>query len=212
MPDGVQRVIGLLGSLILLPFVAVLEGLVRATSPGPSIYRATRIGAGGRPFTCYKLRTMREEAASMGPAISTAGDPRITRLGALLRRTRLDELPQLWNVARGEMRLVGPRPEAPEFVDLDNPLWRVVFTQKPGITGATQLVFADEAALLAGDAPATVYRERILPAKLRVDAAYLAHRSAGLDLWLLGQTFRVMLGRPPRPEVVRARVGLRDAA
>jgi lipopolysaccharide/colanic/teichoic acid biosynthesis glycosyltransferase len=110
------------------------------------------------------------------------------------------------------MRLVGPRPEAPEFVDLDDPLGRAVFTQKPGITGATQLVFADEAALLAGDAPATIYRERILPAKLRVDAAYLAHRSTNLDLWLLGETFRVMLGRPPRPEVVRARVGLRDAA
>jgi lipopolysaccharide/colanic/teichoic acid biosynthesis glycosyltransferase len=211
MPDGVQRVIGLLGSLILLPFVAVLAALIHATSPGPSLHRAIRIGEGGRPFTCYKLRTMRRDAASVGPAISTADDPRVTRLGAVLRRARLDELPQLWNVARGEMRLVGPRPEAPEFVDLDDPLGRTVFTGKPGITGAAQLVFAGEAALMAGDAPVSVYRERILPAKLRLDAAYLAHRSAGLDLWLLGQTFRVVLGRPPRPEVVRARVGLRDA-
>lgn len=212
MPDGVQRVIGLLGSLVLLPLVAVLAGLVRATSEGPSIHRAVRIGAGGRPFTCYKLRTMRRDAASAGPAISIANDPRVTRLGALLRRTHLDELPQLWNVARGEMRLVGPRPEAPEFVDLDDPLARAVFTQKPGITGPTQLVFADEAALLERDAPAASYRERILPAKLRVDAAYLAHRSTSLDLWLLGQTIRVVLGRPPRPEVVRARVYLGDVA
>jgi lipopolysaccharide/colanic/teichoic acid biosynthesis glycosyltransferase len=132
-------------------------------------------------------------------------------LGAVLRRTRLDELPQLWNVARGEMRLVGPRPEAPEFVDLDDPLTRAVFSHKPGITGAAQLLFADEAKLLAGDAPVTSYRERILPAKLKVDAAYLASRSWRLDLWLLGQTARLAMGRPPRPEVVLERLGLGEA-
>jgi lipopolysaccharide/colanic/teichoic acid biosynthesis glycosyltransferase len=212
MPDGVQRVVGLLGSLVVLPLIAVLAVLVRMTSPGPSLYLAIRIGAGGRPFTCYKLRTMRWDADSTGPAISTSGDPRITALGSVLRRTRLDELPQLWNVVRGEMRLVGPRPEAREFADLDDPLARLVFAQKPGITGAAQLLFADEAAMLVGDTPATVYRERILPSKLLVDAAYLAHRSWRLDLWLLGRTVLLALGRPPRAEDVRARVGLPGAA
>ncbi len=106
------------------------------------------------------------------------------------------------------MRLVGPRPETPEFADLDDPLGRAVLTATPGITGAAQLVFADEAALLVGDAPAMIYRERVLPAKLRIDAAYLARRSTRLDLWLLGQTLLALLGRRPRSEIVLARLGL----
>lgn len=208
MPDRVQRVVGLLGSLMLLPLTAVLALLVRATSPGPALYRATRVGAGGKPFICYKLRTMRRDAASTGPAISTSEDSRITPFGSLLRRTHLDELPQLWNVARGEMRLVGPRPEAPEFADLDDPIGRLVFTQKPGITGAAQLLYADEAVLLSGDAPLSTYREVIQPGKLRVDAAYLARRSMSLDAWLLGQTLLLALGRGPSAETVHARLGL----
>ena len=212
MPDGVQRVVGLLGSLVVLPLITVLAVLVRVTSPGPSLYRALRMGEGGRPFTCYKLRTMRRDADSTGPAISTLRDPRITVLGSMLRRTRLDELPQLWNVARGEMRLVGPRPEAQEFASVDDPLAKLVFAHKPGITGAAQLLFADEAAMLDGDAPAAVYRERILPAKLLVDAAYIAHRSWRLDLWLIGRTVLLALGRPPRAADVRARVGLSGAS
>ncbi|MGZ6340057.1 MAG: sugar transferase, partial [Candidatus Limnocylindrales bacterium] len=109
---------------------------------------------------------------------------------------RLDELPQLWNVARGEMRLVGPRPEAPTFVDLADPLHRLVFTTRPGVTGLTQLFYADEAGRLDPTDPERHYRETILPAKLRIDAAYLRHRSAALDLWILAQTPRALLGRP----------------
>lgn len=132
-----------------------------------------------------------------GPAVSVAADPRVTQLGRILRRYRLDELPQLWNVVRGEMRLVGPRPEDPRFVDLSDPLHRLVFTSTPGITGLAQLVYMDEAQLLVASDPEQQYRDEILPRKLRLDAAYLRKRSLGLDLWILAQTVRAALGRPP---------------
>ncbi|HEX8940939.1 MAG TPA: sugar transferase [Candidatus Limnocylindrales bacterium] len=196
MPDSLQRLLGLLGAVLTLPLVGALGLAVRLETPGPAIHRASRVGTGGRPFTCYKLRTMVAAAPTSGPAITAGGDPRLTRLGRLLRRFRLDELPQLWNVARGEMRLVGPRPEAPGFVDLSDPLHRLVFTARPGITGLTQLFYADEAARLDRTDPERHYREAVLPAKLRLDAAYLRHRSTILDLWILGQTPRALLGRP----------------
>jgi lipopolysaccharide/colanic/teichoic acid biosynthesis glycosyltransferase len=143
-----------------------------------------------------------------GPKVTAGRDPRITRVGGLLRRFRLDELPQLWNVARGEMRLVGPRPEDPRFVDLSRPLHREVFTATPGISGLTQLVFHDEGGLL-DDAPDpdAHYREKILPHKVALDAAYLRNRSTNLDLWILAHTPLVLLGRKIRiPANVRAAI------
>jgi lipopolysaccharide/colanic/teichoic acid biosynthesis glycosyltransferase len=187
MPDSLQRLAGLVLSVLTLPIIAVLAVLVRLDSAGPGIHRAERIGRGARPFTCFKLRTMRDEPGR-GPGVTASDDPRISRVGRILRRSHLDELPQVWNVARGDMRLVGPRPEAPSFVEVGDPLHRRVFSAVPGITGLTQLLFIDEASMLGGGDSDEVYRTRLLPAKLEVDAAYLDRRGPRLDLWIMGRT------------------------
>jgi lipopolysaccharide/colanic/teichoic acid biosynthesis glycosyltransferase len=208
MTDSLQQAVGGLVLVWSLPLQLLLAALVRLDSSGPVLFRAQRIGVGGTPFQCLKLRTMTHQPQAAGLAITTEGDARVTRFGRFLRRYRLDELPQLWNVAQGEMRLIGPRPEDPRFVDLEDPLHRRVFTARPGITGPTQLLYVDEAAIIDPVDPERHYREEILPAKVRLDAAYLDRRSLSLDLWILGQTIATILGRGPTPEVVRSRLGL----
>jgi lipopolysaccharide/colanic/teichoic acid biosynthesis glycosyltransferase len=173
-------------AVLALPmlFVAVC---VRLGSRGPALHHATRAGRGGRPFRLHKFRTMTDGAA--GPAITAADDPRVTRLGRFLRRTRVDELPQLWNVLAGDMSLVGPRPEDPRFVDAGDPAWHRVLSVRPGLTGAAQLEFAGREETLVGAAdPERGYRDRVLPAKLRADAAYVDGRTFGGDLALLART------------------------
>jgi lipopolysaccharide/colanic/teichoic acid biosynthesis glycosyltransferase len=210
MPAWVQRIAA--GALLILlsPVIAALAVAVRLTSPGPALHRAARSRPGGT-FVLYKLRTMQAGAASAGLGVTAAGDARVTRLGRLLRRTKLDELPQLWNVVRGEMLLVGPRPEDPRYVDLADPLHRRVFGATPGITGAASLAYRDEESKLAvaanglartaGRQVATrddvdrAYREVILPAKLRIEDEYLAHRSTRGDLALIGRTIGQVLRR-----------------
>ena len=207
MPDAIQRTIALLGFVLTLPLLAALAVAVRAETRGAPIYQATRVGEGGRPFTCFKLRSMVARQPA-GQRLTRAGDPRVTRVGRLLRRTHLDELPQLWNIARGEMRFVGPRPEDPHFVDFDLPLHALVFRARPGITGLAQLLNADEETRLVDADPDRVYREVILPRKVQLDAAYLRHRSTRLDLWILAQTPRAVLGHPVKlPDSVRGEVG-----
>jgi lipopolysaccharide/colanic/teichoic acid biosynthesis glycosyltransferase len=205
MPILLQRCIGLLGSVVLLPLLALVSVAIRFDSPGPALFRASRIGYGGARFDCFKLRTMRT-ATSDGPAVTVAGDRRVTRLGSLLRRCRIDELPQLWNVARGEMLLVGPRPEDPRFVDLSDPLHHEVFTAMPGITGAAQLAYLEEAEMLGSEDPEDQYRRTILPQKLEIDAAYLRRRSFRLDVWIIAQTILAAIGRPPSREAIEARL------
>lgn len=207
MPEPVQRALAAVVGVVAFPIVAILAVLVRIDSPGGAFYVADRVGAGARPFRLIKLRTMRADAPSRGPGISLRDDARVTRMGRLLRRVRFDELPQLWNVVRGDMLLVGPRPEDPRYVDLDDPLHRRVFMAKPGITGPTQLAYASEADLLDPADPEAHYRRVILPAKLALDARYLANRSASLDLWILAQTLTTALGRPPSIGTIEARVG-----
>jgi lipopolysaccharide/colanic/teichoic acid biosynthesis glycosyltransferase len=197
MPDPVQRVAGLVLAILTGPLLLALGLAIRLDTPGPILYRAERMGAAGRPFRCLKLRTMLAFRADEGPGITQGRDTRVTRMGRVLRRFRLDELPQLWNVVGGQMRLVGPRPEDPRYVDLDLPLHREVFTAKPGIAGLTQLVYHDEGRLLDGSMdPEAHYREVILPSKVAIDAAYLRHRSTKLDLWILAHTPPALLGRP----------------
>jgi lipopolysaccharide/colanic/teichoic acid biosynthesis glycosyltransferase len=196
MPIVIQRGIAAIGMVILGPLVVALAAAVRATSRGPAFHRATRVRPGGT-FTLYKLRTMQANAAEAGPGITASGDRRVTRLGRLLRRTKLDELPQLWNVVRGDMALVGPRPEDPRYVDLSDPLHARIFGSLPGITGPTALEYRDEERVLEaasiemarshGRSEATAedvdraYREIVLPAKLQMDADYLASRSPSGD-------------------------------
>ncbi len=184
------------GSLALALATPVLAGVAMAMrlsgDRGPFLYRAPRIGEGAKIITVLKVRTMADGAS--GSNLTMSRDPRVTRLGRLLRRYRIDELPQLINVVRGEMSLVGPRPEDPVFVDLSDPLHRRVFSARPGITGLAQLAFHDEAEGLVGVDAERRYRDEILPAKLRLDVAYLERRTMLLDLQILLRTVRTVLG------------------
>ena len=173
-----------LAALVLVP--ALILGFLTAIavfvdSPGPILYRSRRIGRNGVPFWMFKFRTMRHLAG--GSLISSKMDQRFTPVGRFLALTRLDELPQLWNVARGEMRMVGPRPELEEFVREQSESYERILTVPPGLTGPTQLVFADEGALLASSEDREeLYRREILPAKVRLDLAYVEHHSVRGDI------------------------------
>jgi lipopolysaccharide/colanic/teichoic acid biosynthesis glycosyltransferase len=174
--------------IVLSPLLGVLAALVRMTSPGPALYRATRVGQHGRLFTLYKFRSMVVDAETQGPGITVRNDARITGVGHLLRRTKLDELPQLFNVLRGEMSLVGPRPEDPRYVALYTPEQREVLAVRPGITSPASLQFRHEQALLVGDAWEREYVQTIMPAKLQIDLAYTRTASFSNDLRILLQT------------------------
>jgi lipopolysaccharide/colanic/teichoic acid biosynthesis glycosyltransferase len=173
--------------LVLAPVLGVLASLVRATSTGPALFRQIRVGRNGRPFVLLKLRTMRADAP--GPVITSGGDPRITHLGAWLRRTKLDELPQLWNVLRGDMSLVGPRPEVPHYVALYTAAQRAVLLVRPGLTDPASLAWADEAATLATFAELhRAYTDVVLPRKLALSLAYLERRTVWSDLAVVLRT------------------------
>jgi lipopolysaccharide/colanic/teichoic acid biosynthesis glycosyltransferase len=178
-------------TLVLLP-AALTIGLMVAIavlidSPGPPFYRSWRVGRDGRPFRMLKFRTMRHRAE--GPAISARYDERLTPLGRLLASTRLDELPQLWNVLKGDMRLVGPRPELEEFVRDHEASYAQILSIPPGLTGPTQLAYADEGALLASAADRELtYRSQILPAKVQLDLAYVRSNSLLGDLSVIVRT------------------------
>ncbi|MGV7207282.1 sugar transferase [Oxalobacteraceae bacterium A2-2] len=188
----------LLGLLLLAPVLAALAAWVRCDSPGPALYRQWRVGRHGVPFRIYKLRTMRDGCG--GPALTAGGDARVTRAGRWLRRHKLDELPQLFNVLLGDMSLVGPRPEVPRYVArYPAPQRRLVLSVAPGITDRAALAYRDEAALLAGAAdPEQVYLHAILPAKLAHYLAYVRQRSLWTDLRILAATVAALLPwRPP---------------
>jgi lipopolysaccharide/colanic/teichoic acid biosynthesis glycosyltransferase len=174
------------GLVVLAPLLAVVALLIVLGSRGPAIFHADRVGRGGARFRMHKFRTMSPAA---GPRITTSDDPRVTSIGRALRSTHLDELPQLWNVLVGEMSLVGPRPEDPAFVDVDDPTWRRVLSVRPGVTGPTQIRFSrlEQASLGAAD-PERDYRERVLPEKLRADAEYVATRTFVGDVLVLLRT------------------------
>ncbi|MBL8278836.1 MAG: sugar transferase [Pelomonas sp.] len=191
---GFDIVCAALGLVLLAPTLLFAAVWVRLDSPGPVLFRQTRVGRFGVPFTIHKFRTMRVEP---GAAITVGEDPRITRSGRFLRQTKLDELPQLWDVLRGAMSLVGPRPELPHYVALyPADLRERVLAVRPGITDPASLAFSHEAELLAAAAdPEREYREVILPAKLRLSAEYAARANLATDLRLILATLgRVVRG------------------
>ncbi|WP_426574252.1 sugar transferase [Aquihabitans sp. McL0605] len=197
---AVDRIVAGLLLPVLAPVIAVLGWRVRRADGGPPVIGLTRIGRDGAPFTMWKLRSMRSEEAdgsSGGAVITAVGDDRITPVGAMMRRWRLDELPQIWNVVRGDMSLLGPRPETPAMVDLDDPAWLEALAVAPGITGPTQLVVERwESERLEEGAPEDVYRTEILPVKLAIDQWYLRSASPAIDLkvaWSMVERFA--LGR-----------------
>ena len=191
--------------VLLVPLLLVLALWVRLDSPGPVLFRQQRVGRGGRPFAILKFRTMQVNAEAAGLQITVGQDPRITRTGRWLRRSKLDELPQLLNVLRGEMSMVGPRPEVPRYVALYPADQRAtVLSVRPGITDLASLALRDESTLLARSAdPERTYVEEILPIKLRHACDYVAQRSLWLDLRILALTALVLLGAqqpaPPGP-------------
>jgi lipopolysaccharide/colanic/teichoic acid biosynthesis glycosyltransferase len=180
------------------PLVAMLALAVRLGSPGPAFFRQVRVGRGGRPFLLLKLRTMRHGAA--GPRVTGATDDRVTPLGAWLRRWKLDELPQLVNVLRGDMTLLGPRPEVPEYLSRLGPAASEYAAVTPGLADPATLRFYDEGALLAASPePERYYLERILPEKARVSIAYARERTLASDLRLAWALGRRIVGLPVSP-------------
>ncbi len=164
--------------VVALPVLFLLAIAIQATSGGPAVIRVPRVGRGGAQFGMWKLRTMHRRP---GPGLSPAGDPRVTRLGRLLRRAHIDEIPQLLNVIRGEMALVGPRPEAPEYVDRADARWTPVLAARPGIIGPTQLLVHQFEAQFLAVSGEDGYRRHLLPMKLAIDSWYVGRGSPGLD-------------------------------
>ena len=190
LPRPVEVALALAGLVATAPLLALSALAVALSSRGPVLFHHERVGWRGRHFRLLKFRTMRHGAT--GLEISAADDARITPVGRVLRRIKLDELPQLWNVIRGDMSLVGPRPEVPRYVDVDDPLWAEVLSVRPGLTDPATLRYRDEERLLAsvsGDRDRH-YREVVLPAKLRESLAYLRRRSWRTDLYVLFGTLR----------------------
>jgi len=185
-----------LALLLLCPLLLAIALWVRLDSPGPVFFRQQRVGRGGRLFGIYKFRTMHTGAEAMGPQITVGEDARITRAGAWLRRSKVDELPQFLNVLRGDMSVVGPRPEVPRYVaQYPADVRQAVLSVRPGITDLASIEFRDESALLARSSdPERTYVEQILPAKLRHAQQYVRTRSLWLDLRIIARTALALLG------------------
>lgn len=171
--------------VLFLPVIAVCVVLVRRHDGGPGLIAVPRLGRRGRIIKMWKLRSMRVDSPdgmASGLALTGEHDPRITPIGIKIRAYYLDELPQLYNVIRGEMCLLGPRPEAPEFVDLDDPLWQEVLAAPPGIAGPTQLIINDwERHRITEDPSGEAYLHEVLPVKLAIDGWYVRRSSPRLD-------------------------------
>lgn len=175
------------------PLFLVIAVVVRLTSPGPIFYKANRVGQNGKPFHLYKFRSMVVNADKIGPAVTGAHDPRLTRIGRFLRLTKLDELPQLINVMRGDMSIVGPRPEAPRYVAHYNDEQKRVLAVRPGITSPASIAYRHEADLLTGDDWETYYIETIMPAKIALDLPYVEKASIVEDLKIVLRTIVAIL-------------------
>ena len=192
LPRQAEAAIALVGLVMAAPLIALTAIAIALTSRGPVIFRQKRMGRKGRPFTMYKLRTMLPESA--GPQVTAGDDVRVTPVGKFLRKAKLDELPELWNILKGDMSLIGPRPEVPRYVDLGDPMWRLVLEARPGIADPMTLRLRNEEALLVeveGDRE-RFYLETLLPFKLEGYLDYLQARSWRSDLKVLWQTIVVV--------------------
>jgi len=185
--DFVSTILALTLSIITLPLIPIIVLLIKLTSPGPVLYRQKRVGFRNKVFNCYKFRTMRADAeADSGPTWALDDDPRVTKIGRFLRMTRLDEIPQLWNVLRGDMEFVGPRPERPEFIEQLSeqiPYYRLRHVVRPGITGWAQINYKYGNSV------------RDSKEKLKYDLFYIKNMSLGLDFWIVFATIKTVLFR-----------------
>lgn len=184
-----DSVVACTGLCVLSPVLAVLALLVKLSSAGPVFFRQQRVGCGGKSFRILKFRSMYLNAEQQGLPITAGGDSRITPFGRVMRRFKLDELPQLWNVLKGDMSFVGPRPEVPEYVQHYSSLQRQVLLVRPGITDLASLAYRQEEQILADQAdPDRYYREVVLPHKLNLNLEYIQRISFPFDLSLMLHT------------------------
>lgn len=180
-----------IGLILLLPLLLILALWVRFDSPGPAFYGQIRVGQGGRDFRLWKFRSMRIGSDAKGLLTVGGRDPRITRSGYYLRKYKLDELPQLWNVFMGEMSLVGPRPEVRKYVELYNAEQQSVLNVKPGITDLASLEYFEESELLAQSPnPEKTYVEEVMPAKLKLNQRYIETQSLATDFRIIFKTVK----------------------
>jgi succinoglycan biosynthesis protein ExoA len=201
MARWLEVLLSALGLIVSLPLLALGTIAIALTSPGPVIFRQQRVGRNGQLFVLYKLRTMK--LVHNGPQVTPRGDERITSVGRILRRTKVDELPELWNVLKGDMSLVGPRPEVPRYVDFEDDRWKIVLRSRPGITDPVTIGLRNEDALLAavkGDRE-DFYIKRLQPLKLQGYIDYLHNRSWWSDIKVLCRTLLVVVwpGQTPHP-------------
>jgi lipopolysaccharide/colanic/teichoic acid biosynthesis glycosyltransferase len=188
------------GLVVLLPLFAAIALAITVSDGGPVFFRQVRVGRNGRPFKMLKFRTMVPDAERLGGLLTVGGDPRVTPMGAWLRRHKLDELPQLLNVLVGDMSLVGPRPEVPKYVALYTPAQRRVLDLTPGITDPGSLAYVNESELLANSAePERTYVLHVMPDKLRRNLEYAAVASVWTDLGVILSTVRNLV-RAPTPD------------
>lgn len=181
------------GLILGAPILGLGALLVKLQDGGPVFYKATRVGLGGRPFSLFKLRTMVVGADRTGPHLTGRNDERITAVGRLLRKTKVDELPQLFNVLRGEMNLVGPRPEDPKYVSLYDEDQKRVLQFPPGITSPASLTFRNEEDLLSESGNDHFYVQELLPRKISMDLSYLNHRSILGDMGIIVKTLGALI-------------------
>ncbi len=179
-------VLSSIGLFLALPVLAAVAILVKAGSPGPVLFRQQRMGKGFRPFSLFKFRTMVNDADKRGPLVTTGGDKRVTGIGRILRKTKIDELPQLINVLKGDMSLVGPRPEVEKYVKLYEKDYDEILSVRPGITDISSIEFRDEESVLkAQDNPEEYYRQVLLPIKIGYARKYIKHMSFFFDIKLI---------------------------
>jgi lipopolysaccharide/colanic/teichoic acid biosynthesis glycosyltransferase len=195
--------IAAVGLMVLSPIFLVVAILIKFDSRGPALFRQERVGKGFKPFRIYKFRTMVKDAAQIGSSITCGDDPRITRIGRFLRKTKVDELPQFLNVLRGEMSLVGPRPEVRRYVECFRKDYEEILKVRPGITDLASVKYRDEATILSqAPDPEEEYRLRVLPEKIRLGKEYIQQSSLLFDVKVILRTLVRLfwLDEPPHKE------------
>src|SRR6266571_3170737 len=185
--------VGSVALIALSPAIALTAVRIKREDGGPVFYKAQRVGKDGKPFRMYKFRTMVVNADRIGGPSTAADDPRLTRVGHSIRKYKLDEIPQLINVVRGDMSLVGPRPEVQHYVDMYSPEERQILSVRPGITDWASIRYRNEGDILRGsDDPEQAYMEKIRPGKIRLGLEYVRQQSLWTDIKILAQTARAI--------------------
>ena len=189
MKRAFDIIVAAIGLVVLIPLLAFIALLIKLDSHGPILFKQERIGKGFRPFLIYKFRTMVKDASALGSPITFGDDSRITRAGRILRKVKLDELPQLINVLKGDMSFVGPRPEVPQYVEAYRADYAEVLAVRPGITDLASIKYRDEAAILGqSETPEDEYVRRVLPDKIKLAKEYIQRSSLIFDLSVICRT------------------------